>query len=143
MKLHQISIFAENKPGRLIAPAKLLADASIDLRALFLADTEQFGILRLIVSDWQEAARILDANGFTAKVTEVIAAKVADQPGGLAQILTALDGSGLNIEYMYAFPQCKSDAAIFIIRFADPDAAIEHLRSAGIALVDPDELLEK
>ena len=141
MKLHQISIFAENKPGRLLAPAKLLAEAGIDLRALFLADTEQFGILRLIVSDWQKASQLLEEKGYTARVTEVIAAQIADRPGGLAQILTALEGSGLNIEYMYAFPQCKHDAALFIFRFSDPDGAIATLTAAGIALVSPEEIL--
>jgi hypothetical protein len=84
MKIQQLSLFAENKPGHIAAPARLLAQEGIDLRALFLADTEDYGILRMIVKDWRKAAALLEAHGFTAKVTEVLAVEVADRPGGLA-----------------------------------------------------------
>jgi hypothetical protein len=104
MKIHQISLFAENKPGHIAAPARLLAQEGIDIRAMYLADTQQYGILRMIVSDWQKAARVLEEHGFVAKVTEVLAVEVPDRPGGLADVLGALDGTGINIEYMYAFP---------------------------------------
>jgi hypothetical protein len=104
MKIHQISLFVENKPGHIAAPARLLAQEGIDIRALYLADTQQYGILRMIVSDWQKAARVLEAHGFVVKVTEVLAVEVPDRPGGLADVLEALDGTGINIEYMYAFP---------------------------------------
>ena len=109
MKIHQISLFAENKPGHITAPARLLAQEGIDIRALSLADTQQFGIVRMIVSDWQKAAALLEAHGFVVKVTEVLAVEVPDHPGGMADVLGALDGSGINIEYMYAFPYPRGD----------------------------------
>ena len=141
MKINQISLFAENKPGHISAPARLLAQESIDIRALFLADSQHFGIVRMIVSDWQKAAALLEAHGFVVKVTEVLAVEVPDHPGGLADVLGALDGSGINIEYMYAFPNPRGDQAILIFRFADPDAAIAQLQTASINLLASDELL--
>jgi hypothetical protein len=109
MKIHQISLFAENKPGHIAAPSRLLAKEGIDIRALYLADTEQYGIVRMIVSDWQKAAKTLEDHGFVVKVTEVLAVEVIDHPGGLADVLGALDGTGINIEYMYAFPDVRGD----------------------------------
>jgi len=141
MKIHQISLFAENKPGHIAAPARLLAQEGIDIRSMYLADTQQYGILRMIVSDWQKAARVLEEQGFVAKVTEVLAVEVPDRPGGLADVLTALYGTGINIEYMYGFPYPIGDEAILIFRFADPDAAIAHLQAAGINLRASEELL--
>jgi hypothetical protein len=142
MKIHQISLFAENKPGHISAPARLLAQEGIDIRSLFLADSQHFGIVRMVVSDWQKAAALFEAHGFVVKVTEVLAVEVPDHPGGLADVLGALDGSGINIEYMYAFPNPRGDQAILIFRFADPDAAIARLQAAGINLLASDELLK-
>jgi hypothetical protein len=142
MKIQQISLFAENKPGHISAPARLLATEGINIRALYLADTQEYGILRLIVADWQRAAALLEAHGFIAKVTEVLAVEVPDRPGGLADVLDALQGTGINIEYMYAFPYMRGDQAIIIFRFNDPDAAIERLQAAGINLVASEELLK-
>jgi hypothetical protein len=142
MKIQQISLFAENKPGHISAPARLLATEGINIRALYLADTQEYGILRLIVADWQRAAGLLEAHGFIAKVTEVLAVEVADRPGGLADVLEALQGSGINIEYMYALPYMRGDQAIIIFRFNDPDAAIERLQAAEINLVASEELLK-
>ena len=142
MKIQQISLFAENKPGHIAAPVRLLAREGIDIRSMYLADTQQYGILRMIVSDWRKAAGILEAHGFAAKVTEVLAVEVPDHPGGLADVLGALDGSGINIEYMYAFPNPRGDQAILIFRFADPDAAIAHLQTVGINVLAGDELLK-
>ena len=143
MKINQISLFAENKPGHISAPARLLAQEGIDIRALFLADSQHFGIVRMIVSDWQKAAAVFEAHGFVVKVTEVLAVEVPDHPGGLADVLGALDGSGINIEYMYAFPCIRGDEAILIFRFADPDAAIARLEIADINLLASDELLKR
>ena len=142
MKINQISLFAENKPGHISAPARLLAQEGIDIRALFLADSQHFGIVRMIVSNWQKAAALFEAHGFVVKLTEVLAVEVPDHPGGLADVLGALDGSGINIEYMYAFPNPRGDQAILIFRFADPDAAIAQLQTAGINLLASDELLK-
>ena len=143
MKIQQISLFVENKPGHISAPARLLAQEGIDIRSMYLADTQQYGILRMIVSDWQKAARVLEEQGFVAKVTEVLAVEVPDRPGGLADVLGALEGTGINIEYMYGFPYPIGDEAILIFRFADPDAAIAHLQAAGINLRASEELLKK
>jgi hypothetical protein len=142
MKIHQVSLFAENKPGHIAAPMRLLEKEGIDIRALYLADTEQYGIVRMIVSDWQKAARILGEHGFTVKVTEVLAVEVIDHPGGMADVLGALDQIGINIEYMYAFPDAREGKAILIFRFADPDVAIARLQTAGINLLTSDELLK-
>ena len=142
MKIHQLSLFAENKPGHIAAPARLLAREGIDIRSLYLADTQQYGILRMIVSDWRKAAAMLESQGFAVNVTEVLAVEVPDRPGGLADVLEALDGTGMNIEYMYAFPM-RGDEAILIFRFADPDAAIALLQTAGINLLASEELLKK
>jgi hypothetical protein len=142
MKIHQISLFAENKPGHITAPIRLLETEGIDIRALYVADTEQYGIVRMIVSDWRKAAKILDAHGFVAKVTEVLAVEVLDHPGGLADVLEALDKTGTNIEYMYAFPDMRAGKAILIFRFADPDVATVRLQTAGINLLTSDELLK-
>ena len=142
MKITQLSVFVENAPGHILSPCRVLADAGVNIRALYLADTQQYGILRMIVSDWREATRILEAHGFVAKVTEVLAVEVADHPGGLADVLGALDGTGINIEYMYAFPYMRGDKATLIFRFADPDAAIARLQTAGINLLASGELLK-
>jgi hypothetical protein len=143
MKIQQISLFAENKPGHIAAPVRLLAREGIDIRSMYLADTQQYGILRMIVSDWQKAARVLEAHEFVVKVTEVLAVEVPDRPGGLADVLGALDGTGINIEYMYGFPYVLGDEAILIFRFADPEAAIARLQAAGINLLGSEELLNK
>ncbi|MGA2352203.1 MAG: ACT domain-containing protein [Terracidiphilus sp.] len=142
MKIQQLSLFVENKPGHITAPARLLAREGIDIRSLYLADTQQYGIVRMIVSNWQKAAGILEAHGYVAKMTEVLAVQVPDRPGGLADVLGALDGSDINIEYMYAFPYLRGNQAVLIFRFNDPDAAIAQLQTAGINLVASNELLK-
>jgi hypothetical protein len=132
MKIHQLSLFLENKPGQMTEPCRLLANAGIDIRTLTLADTQRFGILRLIVSDWQQARGLLQASGYVVNVTEVVAVEVADRPGGLAGLLELFEGSEVNIEYMYAFTFGREGRAVLIFRFDNPDAAIERLRAAGL-----------
>jgi hypothetical protein len=136
MKLQQLSLFSENKPGHVIGPCRLLAREGIDIRALSLADTQRFGILRMIVSDWQLAKTLLEAAGSAVKVTEVVAVEVPDRPGGLADVLSLFEGSSINIEYMYAFPFLRGEKAVLIFRFDQPDAAIERLQVAGINVLD-------
>jgi len=135
MKLQQLSLFLENRPGRLAAPLDVVAAADINLMTLSLADTAQFGILRLIVREWEKARRLLEEAGWVVNLTEVVA-------GGLANALRVLEGADLNIEYMYAFSLRRGDKAILIFRFEDPDRAIEVLRDAGLHVVGPEELLE-
>jgi hypothetical protein len=142
MKLKQISLFAENKQGHIAAPVRLLAGNGIDIRALVLADTQQYGILRMIVSDWEKAARLLEDAGFTVKVTEVLAVEVGDHPGGLAHVLATLDACQINIEYMYAFPRFRDNGAILLFRFTDPDAAIACLQAANVNILASEEILQ-
>ena len=134
MKLHQLSVFLENKRGQLSLPCNILAKAGVDIRTLWLADTEQFGILRLIVSDWQKAKEALEAESCVVNVAQVVAIEVPDRPGGLAEVLKVIDHAKVDIEYMYAFT-FESGLAILIFRFNDPDAAINQLQAEGISVV--------
>jgi hypothetical protein len=143
MNIHQLSLFLENKPGRVYEPCKLLADAGIDMRTLTLADTEHFGILRMIVSDWEKARNLLEQVGFVVNIVEVVAVEVPDHPGGLAQILQVLQGTDINIEYMYAFPFGLREQAVLIFRFDKPDAAIECLQKAEIKVVGSLEVYQR
>ena len=140
MKIHQLSLFLENSPGKAVEPCRLLARAGINIRTLTLADTQQFGILRLIVSDWEKGRELLAEAGYVVNVTEVVAVEVEDRPGGLAGLLETLEPSGVNIEYMYAFTFGREDRAILIFRFDRPDAAIEHLRADGVNVLPDVEL---
>lgn len=135
MKIKQISLFLENKPGHLSSVCKTLGDAGINIFTLALADTQQFGILRLIVQDWEKAKQILETTGCVVNVTEVVATEIEDRPGGLAEILQIVDRAGLNIEYMYAFTFGKKERAVMVFRFDDPDAAVEVLQKQGIAVL--------
>jgi len=135
MKIHQLSLFLENKPGQMTEPCRLLACAGINIRTLTLADTQHFGILRLIVSDWPRGRAVLEQAGYAVNVTEVVAVEVSDQPGGLAGLLETLDGTGINVEYMYAFTFGRQDRAVLIFRFDQPDAAIDRLRGNGVPVL--------
>jgi len=132
MKVKQLSIFLENTPGALNRPIHLLAKADLNILALSLADTQQFGILRLIVRDSEKATRVLEGAGFVVKLTEVVAIEVSDQPGGLAKILSALEKARVNLEYMYGFTQRKEGRGLLLFRFDDPDRAIDTLKHEGI-----------
>ncbi len=143
MKLQQLSLFLENRPGRLGAPLEAIAAEGINILTLSLADTEQFGILRLIVREWEQARHILEQAGWVVNLTEVVAVDVLDRPGGLAEALKVLEGAGLNIEYMYAYSLRRADKAILIFRFEDPDRAIEVLQGAGLHVVDGEELFSQ
>lgn len=140
MKVEQISIFLENKSGRLAEVTDVLAKADINIRALSLADTADFGILRLIVNDTERAKEILKKNGFTVGKTEVIAVEVPDRPGGLAGILNVLKERGVNVEYMYAFVQKSKENAIIIFRFDEIDKAIEGLSLAGVRILKGEDV---
>ena len=143
MKIHQLSVFLENKPGQLREACEVLTKARINLVTLSLADTAQFGILRLIIQDWQKAKTVLEKAACVVKVTEVLAIEVADRPGGLAQILEIVDRAGLNIEYMYAFAEKRGDRALLVFRFTDPDAALLVLQAGGINPIGIVELFSR
>ncbi|MFP5239341.1 MAG: ACT domain-containing protein [Acidobacteriota bacterium] len=140
MKVEQISIFLENRAGRLEEVTRILAENKISIRALSLADTSDFGILRLIVSDHEKAKKALKENGFTVGRTSVVAVEVDDQPGGLNAILQILSGGGVNVEYMYAFVQQSSKTAIIVFRFDKTDQAIELLQQKGLHIIPGDTL---
>jgi len=143
MKIHQLSLFVQNQPGQLIGPCRMLASAGIDIRTLALADTEQFGILRMIVSDWQRAATALRDAGYVINVTEVVAVEVPDEPGGLAHVIDVFEKTDVNIEYMYAFPFDRQNKAVLIFRFDKPDVAIEMLQAAGINVIGSVEVYNR
>lgn len=127
MKVEQISIFLENKPGGLENVTRILRDAHINIRTLAVADTSDFGIVRLIVDHVADAVTVLKANGYTVSRTNVVAVEVPDQPGGLHGILEVLAKAGINIEYMYAFVERSGENAVMLFRFDNPDAAIDVL----------------
>jgi hypothetical protein len=143
MKLKQLSLFLENRPGRLGAPLETIAAEGINLITLSLADTAQFGILRLIVKDWLRARRALEQAGWVVNVTEVVAVDLIDRPGGLAAALKVLEGAGVNIEYMYAFALRRGEHAVLLFRFEDPDRAIEVLKEAGLHVLEAEELFSQ
>jgi hypothetical protein len=140
MKVEQISIFLENKAGRLAQITRVLGEAGVNIRALSLADTSDFGILRLIVNDNEKAVKVLKENGFTVNRTPVVAVEVPDKPGGLGRILETLRQQDLNVEYMYAFVERRGDAAIIIFRFDQPERAVEALTASGVRIVKGGEL---
>lgn len=140
MKVEQISIFIENKSGRLAEITRVLGDAGINIRALSLADTSDFGILRLIVNDVENAKLVLKEKGFTVNKTEVIAVEVPDRPGGLSSILQALDADRINVEYMYAFVERCGGNAVIIFRFDEIDGAIATLTKNNVTILEGERL---
>jgi hypothetical protein len=140
MHAEQISIFLENKAGRLSEVTRIFEEGRINIRALSLADTSDFGILRLIVNDNEKAKRLLKENDFTVRSTEVVAVEVPDKPGGLHQILMALAKAGVNVEYMYAFVRQSGQNAVLIFRFDNTAAAAEVLRREGVQVIDGQDL---
>ena len=144
MKIRQRSLFLENRPGQLLVPCKVLGDAGIDILTMSLADTQQFGILRLIVKDWQRARDVLEAAGQVVNVTELLALDVPDRAGGLARVLEVFEKTGLGVEYMYPFGlRQPGHAATLLFRLDNPEAAAEVLRKAGVAMVSAEELYRR
>ena len=142
MKVTQISSFIENRPGRLHAACAALAAKGVNIHTLSLADTAEFGILRLIVADPAAGKAALEAAGYIAKLTEVVAVEVNDEAGGLANILAKADAANLNIEYMYAFSTAVGRRAVVIIRFTEPDRAVDELMRQGVNVIGPVDLLK-
>ncbi|MDZ4171889.1 MAG: acetolactate synthase [Methanobacteriaceae archaeon] len=140
MKLKQISIFLENKEGRLKKAINILSQANINIRALSIADTSEFGILRLIVQDSEKAQKKLEEKKFVVKVNEVIAVEVPDQPGGLDSILEILYDSKINVEYLYAFVEKNEDKAIVVIKTENIDDGINALENKNIRLMSSEDV---
>lgn len=140
MMIHQLSLFVENSPGHLRAPCQALADAGINLETLSLADTQQYGILRLIIRDWRRAKSVLEAAGFVVNVSEVVAVEIPDRPGGLASVLRAIERAEINVEYMYAFTEKRDDKAVLVFRFEDAEAAVDALKHSEVNVIDDVDL---
>ena len=137
----QLSPFIENRSGRLAAACAALAERKINILALSLADTADFGILRLIVSDPDAGLKALKEAGFTVVTNDVLAVEVEDRPGGLLRILQVLQKDGINVEYMYAFSSIRTKRAALIFRFENNDTAIKSLTKAGIGAMNKIDVL--
>jgi hypothetical protein len=140
MKVEQIAIFLENKSGRLADISHTLSEHNINIRALSLADTADFGILRLVVNDTEKAKKFLKENGFTVGIAEVLAVEVPDRPGGLDSILQVIKKAEMNVEYMYAFTRQSGNSALLIFRFDDIDTAIKVFQAANIRILSGKEV---
>jgi len=140
MTVEQLSVFVENKPGKLVEALEALGDAGVDLRALSLADTSDFGILRAIVDKPDKALEVLSEAGFLVKSNEVLAIVIGDRPGGLASVVRLLSEAGVDIEYTYAFVAHSRDNAYVIIRVDNNNAAIKILTKSGITLLTAKEM---
>jgi len=141
MKIKQISVFLENKRGRLYEALRALSEEGINIRALSIADTSEFGILRLIVTDPEKAKEILEKNEFTVKLTNVVAIAVKDKPGGLAEALKYLYDANINIEYIYAFVEKSGEKAVVVLRTENLDKTISILQEKGVTLLSWDNVL--
>ena len=143
MSLQQLSVFVENRPGSLVSVLKTLADAQIDLNGLSVADTTEFGVLRLILSDPAKGEEVLQEAGFIVKATDVLAIDVNDTPGGLFQTANMLAFHGLNIEYMHAFGTKKERHAMIIFKTEDNRKAADVLKDGGVHVLDTQEVYER
>lgn len=135
MRVKQLSIFIENKEGRIAEVTSILAHANVNIRAISLADTSDFGVLRMIVNDAEVARDALKEEGFTVGETDVVAIKVEDKPGGLHRILHIIEAAGLNVEYMYALARIIDDSAVMLFRFDQTDKAIEVLTQNNLPVI--------
>ena len=140
MEVKQISLFLENKKGRLWEAMDVLAQAKINIRALSIADTSDFGILRLIVPDPEKAKKALKKGNFTFKESDVIAVGVSDKPGGLATILQILTYADINVEYMYAFVEKSGQKAVVVLRTDSISKGKKALKKAGVTVLSPREV---
>jgi hypothetical protein len=140
VRVKQISVFIENRSGRLREVAAVLGKGKINIRALSLADTSDYGILRLIVDKPQQALNVLKKANFTLSETDVIAVEVSDRPGGLAEVLDVLGNAGINVEYMYAFVEKFSENAVMIFRIEDIDRAVSALKEKNIVILSNERI---
>jgi hypothetical protein len=143
MTVKQLSIILENMPGTLTAPCRLLAQAGINIQTFALADTKEFGILRIIVHDWEKAKQVLEQNGCVVKVTEVVALEVPDQPGGLVRLLEILEQAQVNVEYTYAFTDKHGGQGLLVFRFDNAEAAVKALQAAKVNVLGTTELANR
>jgi len=142
MKITQISVFLENRKGRLYDVCSLLGENQINIRALTIAETESFGVLRIVVDKFEPAVELLKKNGFSCNLTDVVAIEVDDKPGGLAAVLKLFANNNINVEYMYGFVEKFSDKALLVFRFEDVAAAEKLLAASDIKVVTRSEVQE-
>ncbi len=142
MYVQQISVFIENQKGKLADFAELLSREGIDLVALTVADTTNYGILRCIVCDYERAAKAMQAAGYTARITEVLAVSVPDKPGGMAGAIRTLTDAGISIEYLYSFVRSAGENALLIFRVDKLEEAAKVLAESGIRLITQEEVRE-
>jgi hypothetical protein len=140
VKIRQVSVFLENKTGRLFEVCKRLAEAEVNIRALSIAETADYGVLRLIVNDPEKAMRVMAESGFTVSETAVIAVEVPDEPGGLHEVLAPLYDANVNIEYLYCFVEKSGESAIVVFRVEQLDAAIRALQGGGYTVMREEEV---
>lgn len=141
-KIRQISIFVENKPGRLREMADILRKNDLDIRAVSISDTKDFGILRIIVNDPDKACEALKKAECTVTITDVLAVGVKDKPGGLYSVMDVMYNNGISVEYMYAFVSKSDDDAYVILRVADIEQTSKILTDSGIRLITSQEIYE-
>lgn len=139
MAIYQLSVFMENKPGQLRLPLDALAAAGLNLRAVSLGESDEYGILRFIVADAARAQAVLAEAGCTVNRAEVVAVEMADAPGALAAVIDALDG--LNVAYLYTFAHSSGGTVALVLKFDEPAAALARLAAAGIRVLTAEELL--
>ena len=139
MTINQISVFLENKSGRIAEVTKVLAEAGINLRAMTIADTADFGILRIIANNYQKAREVLEANNFTTRVTRVLGIEVADEPGGLYKIMSLFKENGVNIEYLYATLEQKDGKSIVIFKVANVEQGLKIARENALVTISGDD----
>ncbi|MDP3065512.1 MAG: acetolactate synthase [Methanobacteriaceae archaeon] len=142
MKLKQISVFLENRKGRLWKAMNVMGSSKINIRALSIADTSEFGILRMIVPEPEKARKVLEENNFVVKVNEVIAVEVPDEPGGLDMVLGVLNKADINVEYLYAFVEKNEDKAMVVLRTEDVDAGLAALQEGGVTILTASEVYQ-
>lgn len=139
--IEQVSVFLENKPGHLAQMTRTLADADVNLRALMVADTSEFGVVRIVCDKPHEAKSKLEAAGFGVSITRVLAVEIPDRPGGLADVLDVLGGAGVNVEYAYAFVEPGATYAVDIFKVDDARAVVV-LEAAGFRVIEPERLYQ-
>ena len=140
MQIQQLSVFVENKSGRLAEITEIIGKAGVDIRAISVADTSDFGILRLIVDKPKEAVELLRAAGLTVSLTSVIAIGIDDKPGEFAKAMRVLADGNIGVEYMYAFISCDKGKAYVLLRVLETDKAVECLKQNGVTLLSAEEI---
>lgn len=143
MFIKQVSVFVENKSGKIADVIKILSDHKINMYALSVADSDTFGILRLIVEKPEEAYKALKANNITVKITRVIGVNIDNNPGGLSSVLALIKENGIDVNYLYAFSSKVSKDAIVLMRFNEDEKALEVLKKNNVSLVNPDALYKE